>query len=505
MSEHHVPDLLLFGVRRTPDKVCVAQGDASLTFAQVHGRAGRAGAVLQAHGVRRGDRVALLAANELQFLELQVACQRIGAAFVPVNFRLARPEIEALVADCRPVVMIHGPGYGAAADGLDIPHTLHLGQDGVGTSYDAALAAQSSSPHDIGMLPADGIAQIPYTSGTTGRAKGAIVRNSALFGRVSALMATMAIQRDDVFLQTLPLFHLASTVSFAYTAAGASCITLANFEPTHTLRIIERGQVTHTLVVPTIIDALARTVPICDADLSSLRTVFYGASPIPASMLSNALATLPCGFAQLYGMTEAGIAVMLPPEDHNPQTKPGLLSAAGRDVMFYRTRVVRPDGTACAPGEFGEITMAGPGLFDGYWNAPEATAQTLRAGQMSTGDGGYVDEAGYLYLTDRIKDMIITGGENVFCPEVEAVLAAHPAVTEVAVIGLPDATWGQRVHAVLVTAPGADTTPEDLDAWCRERLAGYKRPRSYEFVAALPRNAVGKILKRELRVDVEAL
>lgn len=454
-----IPDLLDHGLSRAPERGCVIQGQTRRTFTETDHRAAQAVTALAGAGVGRGDRVALLAANEPEFLELQVACQRAGAALVPVNYRLAPPELAAIITDCTPRLLIHGPGF------------------------------------------ADAMAQLVYTSGTAGVAKGTQISNGALFGRIAALTGSLAIDEHDVFLQTLPLFHLASLVSFAFTASAATCVTVKDFDPAAVLATIEREQVTHTLVVPTIIEALLVAYPGFTGDLASLRTMFYGASPITPGLLTRALDTFGCGFAQLYGMTETGIAVSLEPADHHPARTPELISAAGRDLLFYRTRIVRADGGPAAPGEVGEVMIAGPGVMAGYWNAPTATVEALRDGWMRTGDAGYRNDAGYLFLTDRIKDVIITGGENVFCGEVEPVLSRHPAVAEVAVVGLADERWGQRVHALIVSPTGVDA--DQLDTWCRDQLAGYKCPRSYELVDTLPRNAVGKVLKHVLRRERE--
>lgn len=497
-----IPDLLDHGLSRAPDRACVIQGGTRRSFAQVDDRAARAATAMTAAGVGPGDRVVLLAANEPEFLELHVACQRAEAVLVAVNYRLAPAELAAIVADATPRLLIHGPGFADPAATLAVATTWHLGADGTGDSYEQLLGRSAPTPRGAG-LDSAALAQIMYTSGTTGLPKGAQISNGALFGRLAVLTAALSIGERDVFLQTLPLFHLASLASFAFTACAATCVTVRDFDPAAVLGTVEREQITHTLVVPTIIEALLGAEPSFDGDLASLHTMFYGASPIAAGLLIRALDTFGCRFAQLYGMTEAGIAVSLEPADHDPVARQDLLAAAGRDLPFCRVGIVRADGSPAAAGEVGEIVLAGPGLMTGYWNAPTATAEVLREGWMHTGDAGYRTEAGYLFVTDRIKDMIITGGENVFCGEVEAVLSRHPTVTDVAVIGLPDPRWGQRVHALIVGPQGGTggVDTDELDAWCREHLAGYKRPRSYEAIDALPRNAVGKVLKRILSRD----
>lgn len=490
-----VTDLLDHGLRRNAHSACVIQGDVRWSFAEVDDRAARLVTALRAAGVHAGDRVAYLGMNEPEFLELQVASQRVEAIFVPLNFRLARPELEDILSDSQPRLLVHGPGFEDSAKTLGIESLWHLGAQGAGSSYDALLAA--AAPAERGVLLASTVAQLTYTSGTTGRAKGAVVTNGALQTRIAAFKSTNPITTNDVLLQTLPMFHLASLVSYAFTASGAACVTVKEFDPVAVLGLAEREQVTHTLMVPTIIDALATTLPSTQADLSALRTIFYGASPITPAQLSRARQAFACGMSQLYGMTEAGIGVMLAPEDHDAERRPHLMAAAGRDLSFFRIDVVRADDTLADVGEVGEVTFSGGGLMEGYWNRPDATAATIRNGRLHSGDAGYVDTEGYLFITDRLKDMIITGGENVYCGEVESVISEFPGVLEVAVIGLPDDYYGQRVHAIVVAE--RDVNEGDLVAHCRERLAGYKCPRSIELAGQLPRNALGKVLKHRLR------
>jgi acyl-CoA synthetase (AMP-forming)/AMP-acid ligase II len=491
----YVPDLVAHGAARAPERPCIVQDPfPTLTFADVDDRASRLVRAFADAGLRRGDRVALLAPNEPEFLELQAACQRAGTVLVPLNFRLTATELHHIVTDCSPRLLLHGRGCAAKAEQLGAATVWHLGVDGQGSSYDAVLADSSPATWDPPL--ADSLAQIVYTSGTTGRPKGAAVSNGALFSRIATLRADIAMDEHDVFLQTLPLFHIANTLSFAFATAAATCITVAAFDADAVLAICDRMHVTHTLVVPTIIAALVAALPRIPQAFNAMQRVMYGAAPISPDLLERARRAFGCGFAQLYGMTESGIGVMLDPDDH------ALLGtwdqpAAGRDLGFYRTAVRRPDGRQAAAGEVGEITITGPGLFDHYWQNPAATADTLRAGWVHTGDAGFRDAKGYLHITDRIKDVIITGGENVYSPEVEATLSEHPDVVDVAVIGLPDERWGQAVHALIVARTTVD--PTELDQHCRRQLGAYKCPKTYEFVTELPRNAAGKLLKHRLR------
>ncbi|NMO01421.1 AMP-binding protein [Gordonia sp. TBRC 11910] len=491
-----VPDLLSRGVTQALARACVTLDGTTLTFADVDDRASRLAQTLIEVGVTRGDRVMLIAKNELEFLEIQVACQRAGASLVAVNFRLAPAEVVAIVSDCAPAVLITGPGFEKLGAGISVRIHFQLGVDG---SYEERLSR--TRPLSRVHLDGDAIAQIAYTSGTTGAPKGAQITNATLFGRIASLTTGLDIDVDDVFLQTLPLFHLASLVSFAYTISACPVVIVRDFDPADTLWTISMEKVTRAIMVPTIISALVEARGSYDGDLGSLRTVYYGASPIAPVVLDQALSTFECEMAQFYGMTEAGIATLLGPADHTLGDE-SRLRAAGQPLPFYELMIRRPDGQPAAVGEVGEIAISGPGLMHSYRGNPDATAAALVDGYLLTGDAGYVDDEGYLFVSDRVKDMIITGGENVFCREVEAALLAHPDVADAAVIGLADERWGQRVHALIVETSAIDDGA--LDEWCRQRIAGYKCPRSFERVEELPRNAVGKILKHVLRADREA-
>lgn len=488
-----VPDLLQRGVRQTPARVAVTQGARAFTYAALHARAAGTVAALRAAGVGPGDRVALLAANRIEFTELQVACQRAGAILTPLNYRLAAAELAAIAADCEPALLVVDADH--AATDLDVPLRWTLGPE-----HEARLQhAAADADLRLGVLDPGAPGQLMYTSGTTGRPKGTLVSSGALHARVVAIAMALQIQPGDVFLLALPLFHIAHSLCFAHLLLGAATVTTAVFEPAGWLQAVEDHAVTGAMLAPAMIAMLLEPRAAHPGDLGSLRWMLYGASPISPPALTAAMDAFGCAFMQMYGMTEAGAATFLRADEHDPAGRPELLRAAGHALMGYELEVARSDGSRCPPGETGEILVRSPGNLSGYWRNAEATADALRGGWLHTGDAGHLDEEGRLYVTDRIKDMVITGGENVYCREVEDALAAHPGVRDVAVIGLPDARWGQRVHAIVV--PHAALDEAALDAHCRERLAGYKRPRSYEAVQALPRNAAGKVLKHVLRAE----
>lgn len=493
-----VPDLLRNAATRFPGRVCVVEGERSRTFAEVDERATRASAALYGIGLRRGDRVALLAHNELEYLEIQLAVQRAGMILVPLNFRLTAPELAVILGDCSPRLLVHGPGLGQVAGQLVVEHVWHLGAHGSGEPYDDLVAAASPGPC-ADYVPADRAAAIMYTSGTTGRPKGAVLSGGAVWARCNIMASEADIRPGDVFMQGLPMFHIAAHTSNGFTYRGATIVMARQFDPAGLVELLERRLATHVLLVPAMINMLTLEPAVAEADFSRLRMVLYGASPIAPEVLRRALDVFHCGFLQFFGMTETFGVSLLRPEDHDPVEHPERLASAGTDALSAQTRVVDPEGRDVPPGVVGEILSRGPALMDGYWNDPPATEQALRGGWMHTGDLGYRSADGYLFVTDRLNDMIVSGGENVYPREVEDVLHEHPAVVDVAVIGIPDDRWGERVHALVVLRPGAAAEPGEITAFCRERLAGYKVPKSVELVADLPKNATGKVLKHLLR------
>lgn len=492
-----VPDILALGATRCPDRAAVVVEDRALSFGEVDDRASRLAHHLREYGVAAGDRVALLAMNEVEYLEVLVACQRCGAISVPLNFRLARPELAFIVGDASPAALIYGPGYADTAAELGMPYTLGFGPD-----YEDALAAAPSASPERPLLDAAADSTILYTSGTTGRPKGAVITNHALASRIASNLHEYRVDSADVFLQALPLFHIASNVTVSYASIGATNVLVRQFDPAVVLDLIARHRVTAALLVPTMINMLVNESAVAEADLSSLHTLMYGASPIPPALLERALTLIDAGFLQPFGMTETSGCTLLRRDDHDPVRHPKRMASAGTEMYGYEVRVVDDADVEVGAGEVGEVICRGPAMMDRYWNAPEASAAALRNGWMHTGDLGYRDGDRYLFITDRKKDMVVTGGENVYPREVEDVLYAHPSVLDAAVIGVPDERWGERVHAVLVRRPDAEhagVADVEVLTFARDRLAAYKVPRSVEWVGELPRNATGKVLKTELR------
>lgn len=493
-----VPDMLVNAGKRFGAVPCVTDGSRSHSFAETHERAGRLAEAMRARGLVPGDRIAILAHNELEYTEIQVACQRAGLILVPMNYRLSLPELAYIIEDCAPRALIHGPGFADTAARLAVEQTWHLGTQGSGLAYDELLAAADPAL-ELPALPAATPCTILYTSGTTGRPKGAVLSNLALWARMNASALEVRPRPGAVFLQCLPLFHIASNLGYAFTYCGATNVFLARFDLQQVIEHIERDRPSHILLVPTMINMLLNHPEIAEVDFSSVEMVLYGASSIAPDLLRRAMAVMGCEFLQLFGMTETSGCTVLRPADHDPVNHPQWLASAGTDAIGFETRVVDDHDAEVGAGVVGEIVTRGPAVMTGYWNNEEATAEALRNGWMHTGDLGYRGDDGYVYITDRKKDMIISGGENVYPREVEDVLYAHPAIVEAAVIGVPDERFGERVHAVVVLRSGQAEDAEALLAFLRERLAGYKVPKSVAFRDELPKNATGKILKRDLR------
>ncbi len=499
-----VPDMLSNGVTRYSDRVCVAEGGRSHTFAETSARASQLASALRVHGLNPGDRVALLAMNELEYTEIQVACQRAQLTLVPFNFRLAVPELRYLMGDAQPAALIHGPGFEGVASELDCKQTIHLGPEGCGDSYEAFLEsapvslAQTRTQAPSSLEPS-APAVILYTSGTTGRPKGAVLSNLALWARMTSFAVDVGMGSDSTFLQCLPLFHIASNLGYGFTFAAGTNVFVKAFSPEAVFEHLEVSRPTHVLMVPTMINMVLNHPDVASSDWSCVQQVIYGASSIAPDVLRQAIDVMGCGFLQMYGMTETGAALILRPEDHDPVGHPEWLAAAGTDAINMATIIVDDQDHEVGPGTVGEIVTRGPCVMSSYWQNEEASNEALRNGWMHTGDAGYRSDDGYVFVTDRIKDMIVSGGENIYPREVEDVLFAHEAVLEAAVIGVPDDRWGERVHAVVVFHPGSEIPEQDLLEYCREHLAGYKVPRSVETAPELPKNATGKVLKTELR------
>jgi long-chain acyl-CoA synthetase len=445
----------------------------------------------------------------------------LGAVNVAVNWRLAPQEMAAVIDDAAAsVLVVHGDYLSCLAgmaSGLPAVRRIVVVGDPkehaeVGGASDLARRvsyeewAAEREPVDPGHVgrPEDVALQL-YTSGTTGLPKGVMLTNRNLaVGLTEAAPSTFGIDESTVSLVAMPLFHIGgSGWAIAGMSRGGRSVILRDMDAAAIVRLIEQERITHAFLVPATLMAMLSVPGLDRADLSSLDTIVYGASPIAEDVLRRCIDMIGCRFAQVYGMTEtSGAIIRLDPEDHDPVgPRRHLLRAAGKPLPGVELRVVDPDTGEDVPvGQVGEVWTRSVNNMLGYWGKPEETAATLRPdGWLRTGDAGYLDGEGYLFLHDRMKDMIVSGGENIYPAEVENALMSHPAVADAAVIGVPSERWGETVKAIVVAAPGASPTPEELIEHCRDRVARYKCPTSVDFADALPRNPSGKILKRELR------
>lgn len=507
MGSDPTVDWTLAGVLRDlsterPDHEAFVSGDRRLTFGGLHARSSRiANALINAH-VEPGDRVAVLVGNGIEFFEVAFGVSKAGATMVALNWRLSALELAAILADARPSLLVVDPEFAAKVPPVN-ERAAKMQVVTLGPEYEAWLAASRPEDPCVSSAP-DDVMLVLYSSGTTGRPKGVMLTNANLAYIEVMARELFRMTPDSVHLVVAPLFHIGGAgTGLTTTTLGGRTIVLTEVKADDVLETIERERVTHAFFVPAVIQRLIESPQARERDLSSLRYIAYGGAPMTETLLSRALDTLGCGFIGCYGMTEtAGTVIALPPEDHLPDGEAArLLRSVGKELPWHDVRVVDLlTAEEAAPGQIGEIWVRSPMNMKGYFNQPDVTARALtEGGWVRTGDGAYRDEDGYFYLTDRIKDMIISGGENVYPAEVENVLSAHPDVAEAAVIGVPHDKWGETVKAIVVIRPGGAAQPEKLIAFTRERLAHYKCPTSIDFIAELPRNPSGKVIKKVLR------
>ncbi len=471
-----------------------------VTWADFRTRVATLAGALRARGVGPGDRVALLCRNRAEFLEVVLGCAWIGAIVVPLNYRLAPAEIAFQLDDS-------GAGLLFVEDACaDIAAAANAELDRVAIGdpngpYDD-LIARAEPLADAADLPGDHTLGIFYTGGTTGVPKGVMLTHQNLLSNASHVVRYQGYNPADVHLHAAPMFHLADLGgTFGHLFGGGAHVFLPQFTPAGFFEAMARHHGSTVLLAPTMVDRLTREPPGHGLDLSSWRQLCYGGSPITEATLKRAFDLLPCALVQGFGQTEATQTVcIMGPEDHRRALdEPHLLRTCGRPVAGVHARIVDEDLTLLPPGAVGEIVVRGPTVMKGYWNRPEETAAALRGGWLHMGDLGSRDAEGFITLFDRKKDMIVSGGENVFSPEVENALAAHPDVVECAVIAVPDERFGERVHAVVVLAEGSVSDEAALQAHCRAMIGGYKVPRSFDFLEALPKTAYGKVQKSVLR------
>ncbi|MBO3278084.1 acyl-CoA synthetase [Pseudomonas schmalbachii] len=492
-----------------PDALATVFRGRRRTYGELVERVSRLAGALQQLGMRTGDRVGLLGLNSDRFYEYLLATWWGGGVINPVNIRWSVPEIVYSLDDCDTRILLIDDHFLRMAEGIRAsarfpPLLIHIG-DGPAPegmlSYERLI--EEAEPVEDAFRGGNDLASIMYTGGTTGWPKGVMQSHMNLWSSAVGRMAEHPVPADRVCLHIAPMFHgAAMSAVIAQGLLGQPHVFVPAFDPLDVLQTIQRERVTETLLVPTMLQALIMHPEFASHDLGSLQRLTYGASPISPALLEQALAQLPgVEFVHGYGMTEVAPPISANgPENHGPEgIANGRVRSVGRPALAVTLRIVDENDNDVPRGTVGEIIVRGPNVMQGYWNKPEETAQALRGGWMHTGDGAYMDEDGYLYIVDRIKDMIVTGGENVYSAEVESALARHPAVLSSAVIGIPHDRWGEAVHAVVVLRPGVEASDEQLIEHCRQHIAGYKCPKSIEFRDGMPLSGAGKILKRDLR------
>ena len=497
------------------DREAIVDGPTRMTYAEWGAKVLGLGTGLRTLGLTDGDIVAVSALNTWRHLTCWVGVPASGLVINDLNYRLAPAELEFIMKDSGATAMVVDDAYVELARSLQQScATLRfLIYAGTGTlpdgfvSFDELCANDPLPDPTTAFIGDHTLAAISYTGGTTGLPKGVMQSHGNLVANAKHMQYAYAYTTSDVYMHAAPMFHAAdASCTFAVTWVGARHVIMPGWDPERFCFEAEREGMTITLLVPTMINMLVNHPGVEHRDFSSWRLLGYGASPMPSELQRRAMALLPCGFMQLYGMTESSpLLTICSADDHARAARgePGYvdrLRSAGAPCPGVECEVRRPDGTVCDPGEAGEVYGRGPNIMLGYWNRPEETAAALVGGWYRSGDVAYADEHGYLYIVDRAKDMIISGGENIYTTEVENALYAHAAVLEAAVVGVPHDSWGEAVHAAVVLKPNAVATEAELITHCRTLIAGYKVPRSVDIRSdALPKSGAGKILKRDLR------
>ncbi len=501
-----IADITRVQAQRRPTETAFWFEDTSVSFAEMDVRANQVANALLKLGLEPGDRVGYLAKNTSDYYEILFGAAKARGVMTGVNTRLAAPELQFILSDARTKVLFVGKDFYDVIDEIkdELPDLVRIitldGDREDWDFYSSWRNAQANTAPDTTPVADDDVIQL-YTSGTTGLPKGVCLSNANynFYLQQSARLEWASYDAGDAVMNAMPLFHVAGVnIGVLGMAQGAKTVILREIDPTVILDLISTQKIAHAFWVPAVILMLTQQPNVRDVDWSSLKQVFYGASPIAESLLVEATEIMDARFTQLYGLTETiGAGTFLPPEAHDPAW--GKLRSCGVPWPGSIVHCIGDDGKPVPTGEVGEIVIKAGYVMKGYWNRPEATEEAVQNGFFRTGDAGYFDEDGFLYIHDRIKDMIVSGGENVYPAEVENAIFAHPDVADVAVIGVPDDKWGEAVKAIIVPKPDKNPSPESVINWAKERIAAYKCPKTVDFAKELPRNPSGKILRKDLR------
>lgn len=502
----HLADIPREQARRRPDAAALVFEGQVTSFAALDARSNQVANGLKAAGAEVQDRIGYLGKNMDVYYEILFGAAKARMAMTGINWRLARDELKFIISDAKITVLFVGQEYHHVIAEImnecpDLRMIISLDESwGAWPAFRDWRASQSATDPKLAIESDDDVIQL-YTSGTTGLPKGVQLSDENYMGLFvqAAELEWSSYNAGEAVMNAMPLFHVAGVnIGILAVLQGARTVIVREIDPKLLLDLVEQEKIAHAFWVPAVILMLTQQPDVAERDFSSLQQVFYGASPIAEDLLRRAVDLMGARFTQLYGLTETvGAGTYLPPEAHDPAW--GKLRSCGVPYPGAVVRCVDPEGREVPTGEVGEIVIASDFVMKGYWNRPDATEEALRGGVFHTGDAGYFDEDGFLYIHDRLKDMIVSGGENVYPAEVENAIFGHPDVADVAVIGVPDETWGEAVKAIIVPKPGLSPSAEDIIRWTKDRIAGYKAPKSVDFMESLPRNPSGKILRRDLR------
>jgi long-chain acyl-CoA synthetase len=497
----NIGDILSHSSKLYGDKVAISSREGQVTYREFESTCRRLGQIFVDLGLNRGDRIAILDFNSLSYSIAHFALPACGLVTLPLNHRLAPLELIEILKDAGASALIYSPAFMDVVEKIrhKVPSLTHfISTEAQGEDQDLpSLMKKRSSESVLTTANYAGLAHLLYTSGTTGKPKGVTISHENTSSTITSLLTEWGLMNEDVGLMVAPLFHIAACHTYmTLIARGCTVHVLPGFDPIETLSAIQKHKVTFTILVPAMIAAIMNVPDQENLDISSLRTIIYAGAPMPEELMKDALVRFGNIFSQIYGTTETSAITCLTKEDHK---EAGYLSSAGRQLFGTQVMVVDEHGRETVKGDIGEVIVRGNNVTRGYWNSPEETAKVLKDGWLYTGDMGMQNEKGYIFLKDRKKDMIVTGGENVYPVEVENVLHEISAVKEAAVIGVPHPKWGEMVLALVVLRPYPTITEEDIVEFCRNRLAGYKCPKAVKFSESLPRNPSGKIQKKFLK------